>query len=190
MDLLTVLVHELGHALGLAHNCAPEAPELMCGAEHAGIVMHPIYGEGGTRLAADDVEGICALYPALTPEPAGCAQAADCYEGELCVEGACHPDSLFGPACAQRSDCATTYCIEDSSSPAGGICTRQCESSSECPSGAQCVPVEGMSVHVCQPHGASGTCGVARGTTASGDAFGLALVLAGVVIAGRRRCRS
>lgn len=189
-DVRVVLVHELGHALGLAHNCEPEVPELVCGTEHSGIVMHPIYGAGGTRLAADDVEGICALYPRRTTEPFDCEQAADCYDGELCVDGACHRDGLFGSACTQRSDCATTYCIEESSSPSGGICTRECESSSECPSGAQCVPVEGMTVYVCQPRGASGTCGVARGGAASGDALGLGLVLVVLAIAGRRRCRT
>jgi hypothetical protein len=200
-DIRVVLIHELGHALGLAHNCEPEDPDLACGAEHAGIVMHPIYGAGGTRLAADDVEGICVLYPiGSPPEPPRCSQVSECYEGELCVEGACHPDRLSGAACSQRSDCATTYCIEESSSPAGGICTRACESSADCPSGAQCVPVEGVTLHVCQPLGSSGaTCGVARGIVGRralrerasfGRACGLALVLAALATARRRRSRS
>lgn len=54
VDLLSVLTHEAGHFLGLAHSSAPEA------------TMDPVY-PGGTDLrtpAADDILGICTVYPA------------------------------------------------------------------------------------------------------------------------------
>ncbi len=65
-DLASVLTHELGHALGLDHSDVPEA------------TMFPKTVEGRCdlrSLAADDLAGLCHLYPASPiaepgPEPA------------------------------------------------------------------------------------------------------------------------
>jgi len=48
-SLEEVILHELGHVLGLAHS-------------KPGTVMYALYG-GGRQLAPDDVEGICSVYP-------------------------------------------------------------------------------------------------------------------------------
>jgi hypothetical protein len=57
-DLLSVLTHEVGHFLGLAHSLEP------------GSTMQPIY-EIGTddfrTLSDDDIQGICAIYPPERP---------------------------------------------------------------------------------------------------------------------------
>jgi hypothetical protein len=55
-DLLSVLTHEGGHFLGLAHSSDPTA------------TMKPVYnpatdGDMFRSLARDDIEGICAIYP-------------------------------------------------------------------------------------------------------------------------------
>ncbi|MBM4382229.1 MAG: matrixin family metalloprotease [Deltaproteobacteria bacterium] len=51
MDVYSVALHELGHALGLGHSADP------------GAVMYPHYGGGvWTDLASDDIAGIRALY--------------------------------------------------------------------------------------------------------------------------------
>ncbi|MCI0539048.1 MAG: matrixin family metalloprotease [Verrucomicrobiales bacterium] len=49
-DLVTVALHEIGHALGLAHSAAP------------GAVMAPFYSGPHRNLENDDVAGIQALY--------------------------------------------------------------------------------------------------------------------------------
>lgn len=62
-DLLSILTHEAGHFLGLAHS--PLAP----------ATMYSEYNPGDTHLrdlAPDDLAGICAMYP---PNPNGVCDA-------------------------------------------------------------------------------------------------------------------
>jgi hypothetical protein len=58
-DLFTVVLHELGHSLGLGHSAV------------VGSVMEPFYGGGRRALHADDIAGIQAIYgpPQEAPEP-------------------------------------------------------------------------------------------------------------------------
>ena len=56
-DFFTVMLHELGHSLGLGHSSVP------------GSVMEPFYGGGHRWLHADDIAGITALYG--PPPPGG-----------------------------------------------------------------------------------------------------------------------
>jgi hypothetical protein len=94
VDFLSVVTHEIGHAFGLAHNCAtgdePPARDL-AGAEvprcedvvqdpaYTLATMYPTVGRGEIHketLAASDIEGACAvLHPSATCEvafTAGC----------------------------------------------------------------------------------------------------------------------
>jgi hypothetical protein len=50
IDLFTVVLHELGHALGLGHSNV------------TGSVMEPIYSGGRRTLHTDDIAGIRSLY--------------------------------------------------------------------------------------------------------------------------------
>jgi hypothetical protein len=58
-DLYDVLVHEVGHALGLDH------------ALHTDAVMYRFHqpGPGRRRLSPDDVRALCHVYPAGQPTP-------------------------------------------------------------------------------------------------------------------------
>jgi hypothetical protein len=82
-DLQSTLTHEIGHTLGLDHSDVPEA------------TMFPYGGAGETwkrTLAADDEDGLCALYPAVA-DPGVC-------EGPWCgfdEEGTAGPCAA-GPA--------------------------------------------------------------------------------------------
>lgn len=50
IDLLSVAIHELGHALGLRHTNVPEA------------IMYPTYSGNRRILAQDDIDGIQSIY--------------------------------------------------------------------------------------------------------------------------------
>ncbi len=76
VDVQTLLTHEAGHFLGLAHPCevggANAAPS--CGMLYptTAPTMTPGYfGQAGRTLESDDIEGICFLYPSTSAADAG-----------------------------------------------------------------------------------------------------------------------
>ena len=58
-DFLTVVLHELGHSLGLGHSGT------------SGSIMEPFYAGARRTLHADDIAGITSIYgaPTAVPEP-------------------------------------------------------------------------------------------------------------------------
>ena len=77
-DFLSIITHESGHFLGLAHS--PDS--------HATMFAHYTQGQTSMRnLSADDVQGICTIYP-----PDGTRTKAD---GGL-EEGTCDPTPRHG----------------------------------------------------------------------------------------------
>jgi hypothetical protein len=60
-DLQTILTHEAGHFLGLAH------------ATKESSVMYAFYAQDARELTADDVAGLCAAYPPQTAGTLACA---------------------------------------------------------------------------------------------------------------------
>ncbi len=60
-DVLTILLHELGHMAGLEHSCPAFGP---CTDEELDAIMFHAYQGIRHELGEDDIEGISSLYPA------------------------------------------------------------------------------------------------------------------------------
>lgn len=163
-SLMSVIVHEGGHALGLTHPCEPEgvdgAPACSAaGGEERVSVMYPFYGAGQAELLPDDVDGLCHLYPRCEAE--GCANGFACTasgcvpvcgEGicrpsELCVSGECVPaDECPGRACPDCGDegCGAETCSVDDDCETGtclsdGTCAVTCGDDTACSAEHVCV---------------------------------------------------
>lgn len=122
VDLQSVLIHELGHAIGLDHSSVPLT------------TMGTKYLlDGGMRsLAADDKLALCHLY---FTEKNECTRDADCGEG-MCLKtdnvGLCEERrSESGEFCA-RDNLTCQICLITSPETYSGYCSETCIVSSDC----------------------------------------------------------
>ncbi len=129
VDLGSLLTHEIGHALGLAHSDIPLTS------------MAPKYlRDGGMRsLAADDKFKLCSLYP---------KDVNECVNDNPCGEGVCVSQSDLN-VCEERRSETGEYCSLDtltcktclitSAQTYSGYCTQICDDGSNpCPAGLSC----------------------------------------------------
>jgi len=133
-EVAGVLVHELGHALGLLHPCVEpgrvgEGPACESAFEVA-PTMHPAYSHGQLSLEPDDVSGLCFLYPACVP--------GSCEAGESCEDSVCR--ELCGETtCDQGLECMEGECRAPDSCLAGGEPCDLCDTDADCSLGARCL---------------------------------------------------
>jgi hypothetical protein len=125
VTLEPVLLHEMGHALGLMHPCEQvfdgTVPE--CGSQFDTIVMNPGYSAARNELSDDDVRGVCNLYSAMSA--AECTVDADCGPLRSCKKSACVEGSLpWGQPCTSHRDCFSGAC--------SGTCSIACRTSADC----------------------------------------------------------
>jgi len=153
IDLQALLIHELGHALGIGHSADARATM------NAGLPS----GIAARSLEKDDRDAVCALYPgtgstcATVPCPATftCIGLTCERAGEPGVDGAvCAPASEVR-RCEGAGDGAR--CIATS---IGERCARSCDSDAACGVGLRCVAIA-ENDSVCLPLGASVDAGVA-----------------------------
>jgi uncharacterized protein (TIGR03382 family) len=151
VDAVSIITHELGHQLGLNHSPLQSA------------TMYAAYlgGNGAASLSADDIDGVCNLYPSgAAPE---CQNDANCAMGERCVGGSCVEEGevgggAIGDPCGQNVSCDDgLFCVSDQSGNA--FCTRQCQGA--CPEGWMCsdVTISGRRAQICLPGQAAGMSG-------------------------------
>ena len=138
-DVQSVVTHELGHVLGLLHPCelAGEDGAGPCLSEHAQSALHPLYSVRQRAVSADEVAGLCALYPttcsgSCTPPPEPlCTTDAECPETSWCSAGACRPRGTHADRCTADDECSDV-CSD------AGWCTSECSDTGDCPAWSAC----------------------------------------------------
>jgi uncharacterized protein (TIGR03382 family) len=125
----------------------------------------------------------------------GCTSSSDCVAGFQCVDSMCVPtlsSGATGSACTHNSDCDSGMCVDGDTDH--GFCTEECSNDHDCPSGATCQSIAGMSL--CGPPVATGngatddgpamTGGCQASGSAAGSSSALALLLLGLALFRRR----
>jgi MYXO-CTERM domain-containing protein len=127
VNTYSIVLHEGGHYYGLGHSNV------------SGACMWPSYSGGVVGLAADDQQGICALYPGTGSD----CTTTGCPPGEECVARVCQRamgDGGLCSPCSNGGECNSGVCL--GYPDGGGYCGAPCGSDADC-GGDSCVPTSG-----------------------------------------------
>lgn len=153
IDPVSVLSHELGHWLGLAHSED----------QYATMYGYQLPNAIQSTLDGDDQAGICTLYPSGTE---GCESNDDCPDDHACTEIAgknvCkHTHDPPGSFCSiDHLNCedmcwislyeCSTLCVFTVQNLSEGYCSLTCESFHDCPPDFTCSDIPNMDLGVCE----------------------------------------
>jgi|GEM_PF-2838940 len=159
-DLQSIATHEMGHLLGLDHP----------GVADATMYWSAVEGEIHKRtLAADDIQGICYLYPVSGVDGSPCSSDSDCNGERSCIYNEPSGGSICSSPCVCDVDCssdlectnkqclplesdigglgsecgATKPCVSQDMICLNNFCSIFCEDDAECPDGWDCVMLQG-----------------------------------------------
>ncbi|MBM4397775.1 MAG: matrixin family metalloprotease [Deltaproteobacteria bacterium] len=152
VDPASVIAHEVGHWIGLAHS------------PHQFATMYQALLPAGMQasLDGDDRAGACAMYPSGEPD---CATDADCGDGHACreVAGVTVCDEVHDPVgapCDKRHlNCddmcfisfyeCSSICAFTAGDYSEGYCAKLCGKFGQCPGGYDCAHLVSPPVAVC-----------------------------------------
>jgi uncharacterized protein (TIGR03382 family) len=155
MDPQSMITHELGHWLGLAHTPDPY------GTMYYGLLPNGLQA----TLSGDDKAGVCSLYPSGVDD---CATDGDCPGDHFCadIQGIRVCDELHDPAgaecdkghidCEQMCwvslyECQHICYFTDPLQGTAGYCAPVCDPDAGvgCPEGYDCTAIAQLSGHIC-----------------------------------------
>jgi MYXO-CTERM domain-containing protein len=123
---VSIITHEPGHQLGLNHS--PQQAATMFAAY--------VGGNAPASLAADDIEGVCTLYPSGAAPL--CRDDAECGGGQSCIGGECvdppPAGAGLGDPCGPGGCAEGFFCVLEQDG--SDLCTRDCGAG--CPQGWAC----------------------------------------------------
>lgn len=178
IDPASVIAHEVGHLLGLAHP-RPQDPASQPD-NLATMVFSLLPNAQQASLAGDDKLGLCEKYP--VPDADECATDEDCtgdlfcatYEAGFGAVAVCEePRGTWGDFCSDTQFICAGFCLFLAADLSAGECTTQCETNADCPEvdGERWVceglpAADGSTLFACRPD--SGTPGADVGVVDAG----------------------
>ena len=176
-DVGSIATHEFGHFVGMDHydeRDASKRQECQYGSQSPAVMCASYVGGVMRQLSADDIAGVCSIYPNNGAIGSPCDSNSDCRGGICHADGYCTESCVTAGQCPSGYDCVNGQCQRESggsscsacgelpclatSSCVGSgsleFCSNACFGPSDCPLGFICASAQGGS-SMCWPAGNS-----------------------------------